>query len=93
MECKTNHQADGYELHLPSVFGALVRNTWQKTRLNLYHARAPRFRLMGEFVRDNALSIRRTAQPDIWRPRGKALPTTRTLERSFSKWRPKICSG
>ena len=25
--------------------------------VNLYHARAPRFRLMGEFVRDNALSI------------------------------------
>ena len=28
-----------------------------KDPVNLYHARAPRFRLMGEFVRDNALSI------------------------------------
>jgi hypothetical protein len=28
-----------------------------KDPTNLYHARAPRFRLMGEFVRDNALSI------------------------------------
>ena len=29
----------------------------RKDPLNLYHARAPRFRLMGEFVRDNALAI------------------------------------
>ena len=29
----------------------------QKDPTNLYHARAPRFRLMGEFVRDNALAI------------------------------------
>ena len=29
----------------------------EKDPVNLYHARAPRFRLMGEFVRDNALSL------------------------------------
>ena len=29
----------------------------QKDPTNLYHARAPRFRLMGEFVRDNALAV------------------------------------
>ena len=29
----------------------------EKDPVNLYHARAPRFRLMGEFVRDNALAI------------------------------------
>lgn len=29
----------------------------EKDPMNLYHARAPRFRLMGEFVRDNALAI------------------------------------
>jgi len=28
-----------------------------KDPVNLYHARAPRFRIMGEFVRDNALAI------------------------------------
>jgi hypothetical protein len=29
----------------------------EKDPINLYHARAPRFRMMGEFVRDNALAI------------------------------------
>jgi len=29
----------------------------EKDPVNLYHARAPRFRMMGEFVRDNALAI------------------------------------
>ena len=34
-----------------------IRDSLQKDPTNLYHARAPRFRLMGEFVRDNALAV------------------------------------
>ena len=56
MEYQTNHQANGYELNLPSAINYQTR-TFTKDPTNLYHARAPRFRLMGEFVRDNALAI------------------------------------
>jgi len=37
----------------------------EKDPLNLYHARAPRFRMMGEFVRDNALAISGLLQRDF----------------------------
>ena len=37
----------------------------EKDPVNLYHARAPRFRMMGEFVRDNALAISGLLQRDF----------------------------
>ena len=37
----------------------------EKDPVNLYHARAPRFRMMGEFVRDNALAISGLLKRDI----------------------------
>ena len=60
---------------------------------NLYFARAPRFRIMGELCAGPGLACQRIAQQEIWRPRREALPTRRVMERSIPGPQPQVCTG
>ena len=55
----------------------------EKDPVNLYHARAPRFRLMGELVRDNALAISGLLNRTFGGPGVKPI-AARALERGFT---------